>query len=137
MARRFLAGCNDCQFLVLMVTVTAIPLSLSVYKYGGGGRSSGHTNSLSDVLHSANSHPTFYEHRESGRAGFRNRRPQSYTCTGVRAIRFLGSVLATARSVRSTNIDLVLCCWHRSRDCTSYIYLHRTYTRDVSCEWSH
>jgi hypothetical protein len=29
--------------------------------------------------------------RESGRAGLRNRRLQSYTCTGVRAIRFLGS----------------------------------------------
>jgi hypothetical protein len=77
------------------------PLPLRVYKYGGGGRSSGYANSLSDALHSAHSRPTFCKHRESGRAGLRNRRSQRYTCTCVRAIRFLGSILATARFIRS------------------------------------
>jgi hypothetical protein len=51
--------------------------------------------------------PTFCEHRESGRASLRNRCPQSYTCMGVRAIRFPGSVLATARFVRSTKFLIV------------------------------
>jgi hypothetical protein len=62
------------------------------------------------------------------RAGLRNYRPQSYTCTGVRAIRFLGSVIVTARSVRSTNTDPVPRRRRRSRDCTTYICLHRLCT---------
>jgi hypothetical protein len=59
-------------------TITAhcpSPLPLLVYKYGGGGRSSGYANSLSDALHSVHSRLTFCDHRESGRAGLRNRRP--------------------------------------------------------------
>jgi hypothetical protein len=70
-----------------------------VYIYRGGETASGYNNT--------------YEHRtflvppsasiECGRAGLRNRRTQSDTCLGVRAIRFLGSVLATARFVRSTS----------------------------------
>jgi hypothetical protein len=83
---------------------------------------------LSDALLSAHPRPTFCEHRESGRAGLRNRRPQSYICTGVRAIRFLGSVLATTRSVRSTNADPVPHRRRRSRGCTAYICLHRLRT---------
>jgi hypothetical protein len=62
---------------------------------------------------------------ESGRVGLRNHRPQSYTCTGVRAIRFLGSILATARFIRSTSVDQVPRRWCHSRDCTAYICLHR------------
>jgi hypothetical protein len=110
------------------VTVTICcpsPLPPRVYKYGGGGRSSIYANSLSDALHSAHSCPTFCEHRESGRAGLQNWRPQRYTCTGVRAIMFLGSVLATARFVRSTSADRVHHRRRRSRDCIVYACLHR------------
>jgi hypothetical protein len=121
-------SCNDYQFLALMATVTVCSPPSVLYKYRGGGRSSGYANSLSDTLHLAHSRHTFCEHRESGRASIRNRRPQSYTYTGVRAIRFLGSVLATARSVRSTNADQVPRRRHRSRDCTAYICLHRLRT---------
>jgi hypothetical protein len=42
---------------------------------------------------------------DCGRAGLRNHRPQRDTCTSVRAIRFLGSILATARFVLSSNAD--------------------------------
>jgi hypothetical protein len=59
------------------------------------------------------------------RVGFRNRRPQSDTCMGVRAIMFFGSVLATARFVRSTSTDQVPRRRRRSRDCTAYIWLPR------------
>jgi hypothetical protein len=81
------------------------------------------TNSLRRVAHS-HSRPTFCEHRECGRAGLRNCRPQSYTCTGVRTIRFLGSVLATARSVHSTSANQVPHCRLYLRDSTAYICLH-------------
>jgi hypothetical protein len=64
----------------------------------------------------------------SGRVGLQNRRPQRDTCTGVRAIRFLGSVLATARFVRSTSTDQVPRRRRHSRDCTAYIYLRRLCT---------
>jgi hypothetical protein len=58
---------------------------------------------------------------ESGRAGLRNHRPQIYTCTGVRAIRFLGSVFATARVIcfvqllRSTSSRVDASCCSSSR----------------------
>jgi hypothetical protein len=42
-----------------------------------------------------------------GRAGLQNHRPRSDICMDVRAIRFLGSVLATARFVCSTSADQV------------------------------
>jgi hypothetical protein len=88
-----------------------------------------HVRTVSDVLlHTVHSCPTFCEHRECGRAGLRNRRPQSYTCTGVRVIKILGSVLATARSVRLTNVDQVPHRRRRSRDCTAYIWLYRLRT---------
>jgi hypothetical protein len=131
------------SFWPLWRLLLSIHLPLCVYKYEGGGRSSGYANSLSNALHSAHSRPTFCEHRESGWEGLQNRCLQSYTCTGMRAIRFLGSVLATARSVCLTNADQVPHHRHCSRtalrtsafiDC---VRLHRTYTRDVSCEWSH
>jgi hypothetical protein len=57
------------------------------------------TRIISRELQTTHSRPIFCEHRESGRAGLRNHRPQRYTCTGVRAIRFLGSVFATARVI--------------------------------------
>jgi hypothetical protein len=85
------------------------------------------TNILRRVAYSP-SRPTFCEHRECGRAGLRNRRPQSDTCTGVRAIRFLGSVLATARIVCSTSTDQISRPRRRSRDCTAYICLRRLRT---------
>jgi hypothetical protein len=120
----------DVGFWLLWRPLLSVP-------YGGGGRSSSHVNSLSDALHSAHSHPTLCEQRESGRAGLRNRRSHSYTFTGVRAISFLGSILTTARSIRSTNADSILHRRRHLRDCIAYICLyrlrlHRTYTRDVS-----
>jgi hypothetical protein len=68
------------------------------------------------------------KHRECGRAGLRNRRPQRDTCTGVRVIRFLGSILVTTRFVRLTSTDHVPHRRHRSRDCTAYICLRRLRT---------
>jgi hypothetical protein len=121
----------------------SVPLLLRVYKYGGGGRSSSDVNSLSDVLHSVHSRPTFCEYRKSVRADLRNRHPQNYTYTSVRAINFLGAysrLLASSTrptlvqffvvgAVRGTALRISVCI-----DC---VRLHRTYTRDVSCEWSH
>jgi hypothetical protein len=124
----FLLAVMAVSFWLWWRPLYSVPLPLRVYKYGGGGRSSGYANILSDALHTAHSRPTVCEHRESERVGLRNRRPKSYTCTGVRAIRFLGSVPATARSVRSTNDDPVLRRRRRSRDCTAYICLHRLHT---------
>jgi hypothetical protein len=111
----------DVGFKLLWWPLLSVP-------YGGGGRSSSHVNSLSDALHSAHSHPTLCEHRESGRAGLWNRRPHSYTFTGVRTISFLGSILTTARSIRSTNADSVLRRRRRLRDCIAYICLYRLHT---------
>src|SRR5688500_5981356 len=67
-------------------------------------------HNLLDALQSAHSRPTFCKRRESERAGLRNRRQQRYICTGVQAIKLLGSVLATARFVCSTDTDLILRC---------------------------
>jgi hypothetical protein len=82
------------------------------------------------VLQSANSRPTFCEHRESGRAGLRNHCPQRYTCTGVRAIRFLGTVLATARFIRSSSSSSAsfegLHCVHLPAS-ISYDYIEHTH----------
>jgi hypothetical protein len=61
--------------------------------------------------------------RESGRAGLWNRRPQRYTYTGVRAIRFLGRYLRLLALSAS-----VLRRRRRSRDYTAYICLHRVCT---------
>jgi hypothetical protein len=116
------------SFWLLWWPLLSVPLPLRVYKYVGGGRSSGYANNHPDALHLAHSRPTFYKHRESERAGLRNRRPQRYTCTSVRAINFFGSVLATARFVRSTNANSVLHRRCRSRDCTAYTCLHRLCT---------
>jgi hypothetical protein len=117
---------------------------LDVYKHGGDGggeaASSHAREDLSDALHSAHHRPTFCEHRESGRASLHNRRPQSYTCMGVRAIRFSGSILATARFVRSTKFLIVGAVQGivlLTSVCIDCVWLHRTYIRDVSCEWSH
>jgi hypothetical protein len=110
-------------------SLLSIRLPLRVYIYGVGEVASSYNtvNSLRRVAH-IHSRPTFCEHRECGRAGLRNRRPQSYTCTGVRAIKFLWSVLTTARFVRSTNADQVPRRRRRLRDCTAYICLHRLRT---------
>jgi hypothetical protein len=117
-----------------------------IYIRGGGEAASCHERThvrFLDALRTAHPRPTFCEHRECGKVGLRNHRPQRYTCTGVRAIRFLGSVLATARFIRSTSTDqaphrravrgTALC----TSVCVDCVRLHRTYTRDVSCEWSH
>jgi hypothetical protein len=95
-----------------MATITVCwPPSTRVYIRGGeaaSGLTEQYTRmTFSDTLRTAHPRPTFCEHRECGRACLRNRRPQRDTCTGVRAIRFLGSVLATARFVRSTSVDQV------------------------------
>jgi hypothetical protein len=57
----------------------SVPLPLCVYKYGGGGCSSGYAYSLSDALHSAHSRPTFCEHREWESRPLKSS-SQSYTC---------------------------------------------------------
>jgi hypothetical protein len=104
-------------------------------KYGGDGEgeavSSHAREDLSDALHSAHHRPTFCEHRESGRASLRNRRSQSYTCMGVRAIRFSGSILATlASSARPSSSSSApfkgLYCLHLSAS-TVYDYIEHTY----------
>jgi hypothetical protein len=85
--------------------------------------------------------------RDSGREGLRNRRPQRYACTGMQTIMFLESVLATARFIHSISnassisdvrlIATVRGTTRRTSSCIDYVRLHRTYIRDVSCEWSH
>ena len=117
-----------------MATVIVLwPPSARVY-IRGGETTSGHDNStrehttFSDALRTTHPRPTFCEHRQCGRAGLWNRRPQIDTCTNVWAIRFLGSVLATARFVRSSSADQVPRYRCRSRDCTAYIFLHRLLT---------
>jgi hypothetical protein len=117
-----------------MATVTIRwPLSARVY-LRGRKTTSGHDNStrehmtFSDTFRTTHPRSTFCEHRQCGIAGLRNHRPQRDTCTGVRAIRFLGSVLATARFVRSSSADQVPRRWRRSRDCTAYICLRRLRT---------
>jgi hypothetical protein len=45
----------------------------------------------------------FCEHKESGRVSLQNRRPQRYTCTGVRTIRFSGAYLRLLAFIRSTS----------------------------------
>jgi hypothetical protein len=132
------------NFWFLWRPLLSVPLPLRVYKYGGGGCSSDYTNSLSQVLHLAYSRPTFCEHRENGRVDLRNPCPQSYTCMGVRVIRFFGAAYSRllAPSVRPTLIRFfvggaVRETALRTPACIDCIKLHRTYTRDVSCEWSH
>jgi hypothetical protein len=73
------------------------------------------TRIISRELQTTHSRPIFCEHRESGREGLRNHRPQRYTCTGVRAIRFLGSVFATARVICSSPSRVDACCCSSSR----------------------
>ena len=72
-------------------------LLLTAYKNGEGGlfqlRELSHANCKQHIPVPSSAST------ESGRAGLRNHRPQRYTCTGVRAIRFLGSVFATARVI--------------------------------------
>jgi hypothetical protein len=82
-------------------------------------------NILSYVLHTIHSCLIFCKHIVSGGASLRNCHPQSYTCTGVRAIRFLGSVLVTAHFIHSTSVDQVPRRQRHSRDYTAYICLHR------------
>jgi hypothetical protein len=117
-----------------MATVTVRwPPSTCVY-IRGGEATLGHDNStrehttFSDALRTTHPRPIFCKHKQCGRAGLRNRRPQRDTCTGVRAIRFLGSVLATARFVHSSSADHVPRHRRRSRDCTAYICLRRLRT---------
>jgi hypothetical protein len=117
--------------VALMATVTVCwPPSTRVY-IRRGEATSGYERThvqFSDALRTAYPHPTLCEHREYGRAGLRNRRPHRDTCTGVRAIRFLGSILAIARFVRSTSADQVPRRRRHSRDCTTYICLCRLRT---------
>jgi hypothetical protein len=77
--------------------------------------SSSYAKSLTQIANNT-SLSLFCEHRESGRGGLQNHRPQRYTCTGVRAIKFLESIFATARVICST-----LCCC--SSRCFVYIML--------------
>jgi hypothetical protein len=69
--------------------------------------------------------------------------PQRDTCTGVRAIRFLGAYSRLlALSARPAQIkflvaDAVRGTALRTSACIDCVRLHRTYTWDISCEWSH
>jgi hypothetical protein len=109
------------------------PPSARVY-IRGGEAASGHDNStrehtiFSDTLRTTHPRPTFCEHRQCERAGLRNRHPQRDTCMGVWAIRFLGSLLATARFVHSSSANQVPRRRRRSRNCTAYICLRRLRT---------
>jgi hypothetical protein len=62
---------------------------------------------LSHTLQTTRPRPIFYEHIESRRESLRNRRLQIYTCMGVRVIRFLESIFATARVIRSIHRSFV------------------------------
>jgi hypothetical protein len=82
-----------------------------VYIYGGGETASGYDRAVHTYKHSRTCciqpiplSPS--ASTESGRAGLRNRHPQRDTCTSVRAIRFLGSVLAS--SARPTLIRFLV-----------------------------
>jgi hypothetical protein len=111
-------------------------LLLTAYKNGEGGlfqlRESSHANCKQHIPVPSSAST------ESGRAGLRNHRPQRYTCTGVRAIRFLGSVFVTARVICLSSCFVrrlpeltrpaALLPGDRSRDCTAYIFLHRLRT---------
>jgi hypothetical protein len=122
----------------------------SAYVYiRGGEAASGHDKStrehmtFSNALRIAHPHSTFCEHRQCGRAGLRNCRPQRDTCTGLRAIRFLESVSRLlASSARPALIKFLVAgavrgTALRTSACVDCVRLHRTYTRDVLCEWSH
>jgi hypothetical protein len=128
-------------FLALMarsLVCCPSPLPLSVYKYGGGGRNSGYANSFSNVLHSAYFRPTFYEQRE-----WKSRPPKSpsievhlHGCAGdqvfgerTRDCSFHPLWFFIVGAVRGTAL--------RTPACIEFVQLHRTYTRDVSYEWSH
>jgi hypothetical protein len=85
-------------------------------------------------------------HRESGRAGLRNRYPPRYTCMGVPCVgeyQIFGSVLATGCLIRSTQRLLCLSqttraavlitatvrgTARRTSSCIDLVQLHRTYT---------
>jgi hypothetical protein len=130
---------------------------LTAYK-NGEGRALLEGQHLSHELQTTHSRPIFCEHRESGRAGLRNRRPQRYTCTGVWVIRFLGSVFVTARVICSSRCCVYILLFvvfpgrrvlllffpgtvrgtaRHTSSCIDFVRLHRTNTQDVSCEWSH
>jgi hypothetical protein len=130
---------------------------LTAYK-NGEGRALLEGQHLSHELQTIHSRPIFCEHRESERAGLQNRCPQRYTCTGVWAIRFLGSVFATAHVICSSRRCVYILLFivflgrrvlllffpaivrgtaRRTSSCIDFVWLHRTNTQDVSCEWSH
>jgi hypothetical protein len=117
-----------------MATITVCWSPSSRVYIRGGETASGHDNSTrehttcSDALRTTHPRPTFCEHRQCGRAGLQNRCPQRDTCTGVGAIRFLGSVLVTARFVCSSSAYQVHRRRRRLRDCTVYICMHRLRT---------
>jgi hypothetical protein len=69
-----------------------------------------------DMLHLAHSRPTFYEHKRVGGTLAR-------VC-GRSLIRFI-----IVGAVRKTAL--------RTPSCIDFVRLHRTYTRYISCEWSH
>jgi hypothetical protein len=114
-----------------------------VYKYGGCETASGYTRTDSQTSCTPHIPVPPYASIQSERAGFPNRRPQSYTCTGVGRLGFLGAYSRLlALSARPTLIQFFIAgtirgTARRTSACIDCVLLHRTYTRDVSCEWSH
>jgi hypothetical protein len=124
----------------MATVIVCFPSSACVYIQGGEA-TSGLTTQYTRTnmykhsqtrVHTAHPCPTFCEHRECGRASLRNHHPQSDTCTGVQTIRFLGSVLATARFICSISIDQLPRRRRCSRDCTAYICLRRLRTTTLN-----
>jgi hypothetical protein len=160
-----LAG-NGCQLLFgfqFKRRDSLYPLSFSLllttYKNGEGGLSSGHARSPTHVANS-----TCLPHLLRAQREWESRPPKSpsteihlHRC--VSDFIFLGRVFATARVIRSTQrcfvyimlfivfpgatsaavlfLETVWGTGLRTSTCIDYVRLHRTYTRDVSCEWSH
>lgn len=128
----------------------SVRIPLRVYKYGGGETASRYTRKDSQTSCTPPIPVPPSVSTKSGRVGLPNRRPQSYTCTGMRTIRFLGSVSVTTRVICSSTSSSQRCCssryfayillfvvfltttravvllpGDRSRDYTVYIFLYR------------
>jgi hypothetical protein len=146
----YVMTCNGCQLVTdvtdgvsfwlavtvaLMTTVTVRwPSSACVYIRGGeaaSGLTAQYARTVSDVLHTAipvppsTSTESVGEQASEGRSGFWGAYSRLLASSARPAlIKFL-----VAGAIRGIALHTSVCV-----DC---VQLHRTYTRDVSCEWSH